>query len=305
MVDMKEFIRWLFKETPDFDSERGEVAAERMGKVHKHMKRGVMSKAEAMDDFFDFMTSLKDEYQYASKRDVVVLEKDLREVTEKDGTRVTEKHRDCRLKDLFNSMDLNSNGKLTMSEFVRGLSSFGHDGSQEMVADMFRALDQEKSKTRVWDRKYHEEKRKEDEQTAQGKTVFLVPPCEIFEKRDMSQWNEDRADAIAEMMEGEESAMKEVAQTRKDKDKEKAKLLVKIAKLEDKINAKQSPNPEEDKQDNDDLRDMNRDLVATEKEIDKCTCIMNQQRFHYTVTKHKDGMVDWKEFKKAFDEACG
>merc|ERR1712216_656379 len=100
-----------------------------------------------------------------------------------------------------------------------------------------------------------------------------------------------------------ESAMKEVVHTKKDKEKEKAKLMVKIAKLEDKINEKKTANPEEDRADNDELRDMNRDLVKAEKEIDKCTCIMNQQRFHYTVTKHKDGMVDWKEFKKAFDAA--
>jgi len=50
---------------------------------------------------------------------------------------------------------------------------------------------------------------------------------------------------------------------------------------------------------------MNRDLLAAENEIDKCTSILNQRRFHFTKTKHKDGMVDWKEFKKAFDEACG
>jgi len=74
-----------------------------------------------------------------------------------------------------------------------------------------------------------------------------VPPCEIFEKRDMSKWKEDRATAIQEMMEAEESAMKEVVDTRKEKEKDKAKLLVKIAKLEDKIKEKKEPNPEEDK----------------------------------------------------------
>jgi len=174
-----------------------------------------------------------------------------------------------------------------------------------MIADIFRALDQEKKKTRVWDRQYHQEKSKEDAEAAQGKTVYLVPPCEIFEKRDMRKWNEDRADAIAEKMEAEEEAMKEVRQTRKDKEKDKAKLLVKIAKLEDKINEKKTANPEEDKADNDSLRDMNRELTTCDNEIDKCTCILNQQRFHYTVTKHKDGMVDWNEFKKAFDAATG
>merc|ERR1719453_3050023 len=194
-----------------------------MDKVKRHMERGVMSKEAAMTDFFEFMSEMKEEYKFASanNRKCIVLEKDLREVTKKDGTRAgVEKNRDVKLRDFFDAMDLNNNGKVSMSEFTRAMTSFGHDGSGEMLADIFRAIDQEKTNTRVWDRSYHDLKRQEDKYASEGKTKYLVPACEIFEKKDMKKWDEKRAAAISEAMSTEAEAMSE-KRTQKKEEREK------------------------------------------------------------------------------------
>lgn len=298
-VDMREFVKWLFNENPEFDAGgKDDVAKDRMSKVHKHMERGVMNQAEALEDFFEFMGDLKDQYKFATSRDVVVLEKDLK--TKKSGA--TEKNREVRLRDFFNTCDLNNNGKLTMSEFVGGIKSFGHDGDQEMIADIFRAIDKEKTKTRVCDRHYHKLKLEEDQKAHEGKTVYLVPACEIFEKRDMKKWNEDRAEAIREAMSTEQANLQEKIQERKAEESNKVTKMIEIRDLETKINDKKKANPEEDKGDFEGLRDMNRELTAIENKIGALTNSLNEPRFVYTQTKHKDGLVDFNEFKKAFGE---
>lgn len=297
MVDVREFIKWLYKSSPDFDTDKGDLAKERMGKVHKHMQRTSMTKDEAMEDFFEFMGALKEEYKFASKRECVVLEKDLRE----SASGKVEKNRDVKLRDFFNCMDLNGNGKLSMQEFIGGLAAFGHTGDHAMMANIFRAIDQEKKKTRVWDRNYHSLKAQEEAQAAVGTTVYLVPACEIFEKRDMRKWNEDRAEAIAEAMDTDSEAMQEALRLRKEKVVEQKEKVKEISKLEDTINAKKSANPAEDQADNDMLRDLNKELTEIEKAIDSQTAIQNQGRFHYTETKHKDGVLDWNEFKKMME----
>lgn len=299
-IDMREFVKWIHSDNPEeFDPDnRADIAKDRMEKVQRHMKRNVMTTEEALDDYVVFMNELKEKYKFATTRDVVVLEKNLQEKTTKKGTRVTEKSRDVRLKDLFNAMDLNSNGKLTMSEFVRGLKSFGHDGDQEMLAAIFHAIDLEKTKTRVWDRQYHKLKKVED---AEG--GYLVPACEIFEKRDMGKWNEERATAIEEEMAKQEEDLQEAIQKKKEAQQARDSLVKRIGKLEDVINAKTSPDPEQDRADNDQLRDLNRELTATDKDIDRITAQLNEPRFHYTTTKHRDGLLDYKEFQKAMESA--
>jgi Ca2+-binding EF-hand superfamily protein len=301
-VDMREFIKWLHAENPEMDADRVDVAKDRMAKVHKHMKRGAMNTQEALEDYFEFMAEMKEQYKFATKRDVVVLEKDLQDVTKKDGTSNKENSREVRLRDFFNQMDLNGNGVLTMSEFVRGVSSLGHTGNQEMVADIFRAIDTEKSKTRVWDRRYHHFKRLEDEAASQGKTQYLAPACEIFEKRDMRKWNEDRAEAINEEMRLQAEKMSEARSERKTAKKTKEKTEAKIKKMKDDIADKKVPNPEQDRQDYDDLRDAERELVALENQIARCSVTLHEPRFTFTTTTYKDGFLDWKEFQKAFAE---
>jgi len=302
-VDMKEFVKWLYSETPDMDTDKEEVAKDRMGKVHRHMKRGSMNQAEAMEDFFDFMGEMKEQYKFATKRDVIVLEDNIQSSQKKDGSMVAETTREVKLRDFFNNLDLNGNGKVTMSEFVRGMKSLGHDGDQDMVAGIFRAIDQAKSRNRVWDRKYHKYKKQEDDAAAEGKTSYLVPACEIFEKRDMRKWNEDRAEAINDAMEAEKESLSEIRENRKEKKKEMRQLEVSIKKQEDAIAAKKFANNEQDKIDNDALRDAMRELNAVENQIAAFTNQLHEARFHYTETTYKDGMLDWKEFNKAFTDA--
>lgn len=297
-VDMKEFINWLYAEAPDMDTAKADEAADRMAKVHRHMKRGVMSKDESMQDFFEFMEELKEDYKYAKKRDVVTLEKDIR--VDKDGKE--EATRDVRLKDFFNSMDMNGNGKLTMSEFVGGMAAFGHTGNKEMVADIFRAIDQQKTKNRVWDRHYHQYKKQEDDLAAQGKTAYLAPACEIFEKRDMRKWNSDRAEAINEAMTLENEKMHEARQSKKEEKKTAVETKAQIKELEDTIAAKRIPNTELDNADNKNLMMLNKELLRCENAIDRLTNQLQEPRFTYTKTTLKDGLIDYKEFEKAFTD---
>jgi len=303
-VDMREFIKWLFAENPDMDTTKSAEGEERMDKVKRHMERGVMTKEDAMTDFFQFMTEIKEESKFASSknRKVIVLEKDLKVIEKKDGSRETEKNREVKLRDFFDAMDLNNNGKLSMSEFTRALTSFGHDGSGEMLSDIFRAIDQEKTNTRVWDRHYHDLKNQEDRFASEGKTKYLVPACEIFEKRDMRKWNEDRAAAINDAMTAESEMMVEKRSQRKEEEENKSKLKDQIKTLQDTIGEKKFSVPDQDRKDNDRLRDLYRDLEKCENTIASMTAALNEARFSTTKTKYKDGMIDFKEFQKAFEE---
>lgn len=220
------------------------------------------------------------------------------------GQERLKKNREVKLRDFFDAMDLNNNGKVSMSEFTRAMSSFGHDGSGEMLSDIFRAIDQEKTNTRVWDRGYHDLKHQEDKLASEGKTKYLVPACEIFEKRDMKKWNEDRAQAIRDAMTAESEAMVEKRAQRKEEEENKIKLKEQIKALTDIIGEKKFSVPDQDRKDNDSLRDLHRDLEKCESMIASQTATLNEARFSYTKTKYKDGMIDFKEFQKAFqDEA--
>lgn len=296
-VDMRKFVKWLYSE----NNENTDVAQRHTDKLNKHMQQPVMTKEEAMKDFFDFMAELKKQYRYVTRRDVVVLERDLRDAKEKEGTRDFEKSRDCRLKDFFDAVNLDSNGKLTMAEFVRGINAFGNDG-KEMTADIFRAINQEKSQTRVWDRKYHDLKRLEEDQAALGRVIYLVPACEIFERSDMQKWNKGRADAIYEAMRAEEESIQEALSLRREKEMDKRPLIIRIARLEDKINAKRAANSAEEKKDSDLLHHLNEELACCERTIELQTAIVNQARFQYTQTKYRDGSLDFSEFKKCMHE---
>jgi hypothetical protein len=250
------------------------------------------------------MSEMKEEYKFAtaSNRKVIVLERNLKEITKKDGTRVMEKSREVKLRDFFDAMDLNNNGKVSMSEFTRAMSSFGHDGSGEMLSDLFRAIDQEKTNTRVWDREYHELKRQEDRLASEGKTRYLVPACEIFEKRDMRKWNEDRKTAIDEAMAWESEEQGNKRGQKKEEEENKTKLKDQIKTLQDTIGEKKFSVPDQDRKDNDRLRDLHRDLDKCETTIANLTAALNEARFSYTKTKYKDGMIDFKEFQKAFQD---
>lgn len=304
-VDMKEFVKWLYNPSPEMDTDKRDEANERMAKVHRHMKRGTMTQQEAMDDFFEFMCEMKEEYKFATKRAVVVLEKDLMETTNKKGERTgqLEKSREVRLKDFFNSFDLNGNGKLTMSEFCRGLKAMGHDGDEEMIADIFRAIDTTKTKTRVWDRNYHSFKRQEDEAAAQGKTIYLAPACEIFEKRDMRKWNENRAEVINEAMRTQEENMREMRTQKKEAKKAKIEVEARIKGMQDSLAERKVPNPEEDRKTDADLLAAGKELTELENTIARCTQGLQEPRFTYTQTTLKDGLLDWNEFKKCMAES--
>jgi len=153
----------------------------------------------------------------------------------------------------------------------------------------------------VWDRHYQYYKDKDDEAALGGGKSYLAPACEIFEMRDMRKWDEERADAINEEMQKEKELLQDCIQKRKEAEEEKTDLKLQIKDLTNKVESKKVPTAS-DKEDNDALRDLHRDLAACEEKIDSLTATLNEPRFNYTVTKYKDGLLDFNEFKKVFDK---
>jgi len=118
----------------------------------------------------------------------------------------------------------------------------------------------------------------------------------------MRKWNSDRAEAINEAMAKENEAMHEARQNKKEKKAEAVETKAQIKELEDRIAAKRVPNKEVDDEDNKNLMMLNKALLAAENAIDQLTNTLQEPRFTYTKTTLKDGMVDFKEFEKAFKE---
>jgi len=101
-VSFTEFVAFLYKGTDIAKSMDPRVAAK--------------TASEAMDRIFDLLTDKKDE---------------VKEVTEDDGEKLYSN------KDLFEMMDLNGNGKVSISEFIQGLRSFQVDGKKPFTTHEF------------------------------------------------------------------------------------------------------------------------------------------------------------------------
>lgn len=137
---------------------------------------------------------------------------------------------------------------------------------------------------------------------AQGKTAYLAPACEIFEKRDMRKWNSDRAEAVNEAMANENEKMHEARVSKKEEKAIAVETKAQIKDLEDQIALKRVPNKDLDDEDNKNLMMLNKELLRCENAIDRLTNQLQEPRFTYTKTTLKDGMIDYKEFEKAFKE---
>jgi len=309
-VEFKEFVRWLFAESPEMDASRANETQERMSKIHKHMDRAVMNTTEAMDDYFEILSEVVEDYRYATDRKTLVPERSL--ITKKTGD--LEKNREVKVKDLFSSMDLNNNGKLTQSEFVRGMQTFGHNGDSEMLAMIFHKLDNEKKNSRIWDRQYH--KLKELEESMMDKALHkkeakdrtwetLVGASEIFEKRDMKRWSAERKEAIQQAMKSEEESLKDMKDRLKEEEANLQPVLEQKAELDEKIRAKRIPHKEEDDKDNKALLKLGTEIEQKLEVIERLRNAPREARFHKTETKHKDGFIDLKEFQDSFKTWSG
>mmetsp|Transcript_94811 Transcript_94811/g.149976 ORF Transcript_94811/g.149976 Transcript_94811/m.149976 type:complete len:394 (+) Transcript_94811:76-1257(+) len=309
-VEFKEFINWLFADSPEMDASRDADSQARMAKIHKHMDRGVMTKSEAMDDYFELLSEICQDYRYAKERNAVVPERSL--LTKKTGD--VEKNREVKVRDLFSAMDLNNNGKLTQSEFVRGMQTFGHTGDSEMISMIFHKLDQEKKNSRIWDRQYH--KLKEEEDDAMDKALrrkepkdrtwsILVGASEIFEKRDMKRWSAERREAILQAMKDEDDSLAAARERLKEEEANLEPVIAQKVQLEKKIGDKTVSHKEEDDKDNKELMKLRQQIADKEVIIEKLRNAPREARFHKTETKFKDGFIDLKEFQTSFKQWSG
>lgn len=114
-VDYDEFVSWLYG---------GTVSQE----VQDYVNRTDCPE-EALDDFFDFMKAVKAET-----------------TTNKKGETI-EKYK--KLRDLFDAIDLNGSGKISMSEFKAGVKSLGHVCDDGMLEEIFELIDTERVATRL------------------------------------------------------------------------------------------------------------------------------------------------------------
>jgi len=138
-ISSKEFVNWLFN-TTGTEADDG-LSSTKMTKVQKHIERLSMTPAEALDDWFEFMNEVKDNARYAVMRDTIVLDPSKLRQKKKGGD---EKNTPVTLKTIFETMDTNKNGKVSMSEFVSGCNRLGIDCEDEMLVTLFRMIDQEK-----------------------------------------------------------------------------------------------------------------------------------------------------------------
>lgn len=112
MVSCNEFVNWLYS-----DSE--EAAA---------VKRESLSEAknadEALEEFVRFLQQLQE----------------LARLTGKDAAgRSIGKN--LKLKDIFKTMDMNHNGKISQAEFAQSVRSLGHDCDDEWLKQVFMSID--------------------------------------------------------------------------------------------------------------------------------------------------------------------
>merc|ERR1712217_107099 len=116
------------------------------------MKAPKFKAGEAMDDYFEILQDCIEDWKYGKLSKAPVPEKklytydkthrDVKRGKKEEGEK--EASRAVQIKDLFTAMDLNNNGKLSQSEFVRGMQQFGYDGDSEMLATIFHELDEAK-----------------------------------------------------------------------------------------------------------------------------------------------------------------
>lgn len=110
-VDYNEFVNWLYSADGD-----GAALASYVNRTEKP--------EEALDDFFDYLKKLKAQTMQSSKG--------------------KEQLRFKKLKDIFDAIDLNGNGKVSMLEFKAGMTSLGHVCDDAMLEEIFDLIDTER-----------------------------------------------------------------------------------------------------------------------------------------------------------------
>jgi hypothetical protein len=195
------------------------------------------------------------------------------------------------------------------------MQTFGHDGDSEMLADIFHKLDEAKKNSRVWDRQYNQLKAQEEfamnlalhkKEASQRTWNVLVGASELFEKRDMKRWSEDRRTAIKEAMTAQDTNLKECKVRLKEEKKNLEPLMKQRQALEEQVAKRVSrgvPDKAADDKVDLELLKLNKQIGEQEEKIEKLEQVPREARFHVTETKHKDGFLDLKEFRDSFKKA--
>lgn len=155
-VDIIEFCRWLFRSG----------GGDEQNAILKKITGGPSTPKEAMEEFMEVVAQMKQE-------------------TKADG-------KQTKLRDVFNILDDNGSGQVSLTEFKEGCKRMGYDIKEDMLKELFDEIDVDVRKKKK-PKKFTEEEQHEliaaaQELAAEDPSVKIPEFHDGFPKGDISSW---------------------------------------------------------------------------------------------------------------------